>query len=54
LKEDIAFRELKQSSQNFEISEMAARLFPEKFPGNVRIGDSTLRRYRWNNPDWFK
>lgn len=47
------FAQLKKSAQNQLISEKAAELFPLKFYGNHRIGDSTIRRYRRKNPEWF-
>jgi hypothetical protein len=48
-----SFVELDKSTQNREIAEMAARLFPAKFPGNCRIGDSTIRRHRRNHAALF-
>lgn len=47
------FLELDKSSQNREIRELAARLHPRKFPGQSRIGDSTIRRHRRDNSDLF-
>lgn len=48
-----SFLQLDLSVQNREIQEMIAKLFPAKFPGNSRIGESTIRRHRRMNPQLF-
>ena len=47
------FVNLGKSLQNSQIQEMAAKLFPGQFPGNHRIGESTIRRHRRERPDLF-
>lgn len=47
------FINLGKSVQNSEIQEMATKLFPGQFPGNHRIGESTIRRHRRKRPDLF-
>lgn len=42
-----------KSTQNIELQEIVSRLFPAQFPGNARIGDSTIRRHRRKRPDLF-
>lgn len=43
-----------KKNQNSYLSEEVARLFPTKFPGNARVGESTIRKHRRENPDLFK
>lgn len=47
------FLELDKTVQNREIGEVAAKLFPAKYPGKNRIGDSTIRRHRRKHPKLF-
>ena len=47
------FLNMSKSTQNIELQEMVATLFPAQFPGNARIGESTIRRHRRVHPDLF-
>lgn len=47
------FLQMGKGAQNLEIREMVSKLFPMKFPGNARIGESTIRRHRRDHPDLF-
>lgn len=51
--DDPAFLELPKTKQNLEIREKAKSLFANQFPGQCRIGDSTIRRHRRKNPELF-
>lgn len=42
-----------KSAQNIEIMEKVAALFPAQYPGQSRMGDSTIRRHRREHPDLF-
>jgi hypothetical protein len=47
------FLELAKTKQNFEIQQKVSDLFPIQFPGNSRIGESTIRRHRRDSPELF-
>jgi hypothetical protein len=47
------FLNVPKSTQNIEIQEMAATMFPAQFPGKCRIGESTIRRHRRTHPNLF-
>lgn len=47
------FHEWDKTSQNREIGEKVAALFPGQFPGKSRPGESTIRRHRRANPELF-
>ncbi len=47
------FLDWDKASQNREIREKVSALFPGKFPGNSRIGATTIRRHRSKHPEMF-
>lgn len=47
------FLEMAKSTQNSEIQERLKANYPSKFPGKAKIGDSTIRRHRRENPKLF-
>jgi hypothetical protein len=51
--ENPGFLELAKAKQNFEIQQKVSDLFPSLFPGNSRIGESTIRRHRRTYPELF-